>query len=311
MLMKVLSFAKAGIELPIMVMNPEAASFEAMIQHKLEPEIYSLSLLDRFVKVLRVMNPDDLKGRFPIHIKLDTGMHRLGFEQRDINQLLEKLQVSDIVRVQSIFSHLAASEDPKQDDFTKSQINSFKKMSDKLIKELNYPIDRHILNSTGIVRHLKEAEFEMVRLGLGLYGLDTSGVISKKIKPVSRLKTTVSQVKKVKKGETIGYGREGKVRKESKVATVAIGYADGLSRRLSNGKGHMIIRGKKAKIIGNVCMDMTMLDVTSIKDVAAGDEVEVFGPELSIDDLAKQEGTIPYEILTGISHRVKRVYFQE
>ena len=300
---------KNGITLPIMVMNPEERSFEAMISNDLEPDIYSLSLLDKFVSVLKLRrsNTDPL---YKIHIEVETGMNRLGFDASDISTLIDKIKASECISIASIFSHLAASEAPEYDDFTKGQISRFDEMSAAIKEHFNYKILRHILNSSGIARHTY-AQYDMVRLGIGLYGLDPTPAVQSKLHPVSSLKTTISQIKHVKAGDSVGYGRVGKVTKATTIATVGIGYADGLNRKLSNGHGHMLVSNQLAPVIGNVCMDMTMLDITGIEQVQEGDEVVVFGNNPRVEEIAKASETIPYEILTGVSARVKRVYFQE
>jgi alanine racemase len=299
---------KNGITLPIMVMNPEQRSFESMIHYNLEPEIYSLSLLDRFADVLQLLRNGD-GSTYKIHIELETGMNRLGFSKDEIPALLQRMQASPQLEIASVFSHLAASEDKTYDDFTKEQIKNFEAMSTTICDAFQYKILRHILNSNGITRHTK-AEFDMVRLGIGLYGIDSSHKVEGKLMNVSSLKTTISQIKHVKKGDTVGYGRVGKVSKDKTIATVGIGYADGLSRKLSNKVGRMLVNGKLVPIIGNVCMDMTMLDITDV-EAQEGDEVVVFGNNPTVEEVAEAAETIPYEILTGISARVKRVYFQE
>lgn len=297
-----------GITVPIMVMNPEQRSFEAMIHYNLEPEIYSLSLFDRFAEVLALLKNGSSEP-YKIHIELETGMNRLGFTEEELPALIERIKLNHQVQIASVFSHLAASEDKDYDDFTKEQIKNFERMSAQLTSAFSYPIIRHILNSTGITRHTK-SQFDMVRLGIGLYGLDGSGKLQDKLIPVSTLKTTISQIKHLKKGDSVGYGRVGKVTKDKTIATVGIGYADGLSRKLSNGRGSMLVNGALAPIIGNVCMDMAMLDITGI-EAKEGDEVIVFGANPRIETVAQAAETIAYEILTGISARVKRVYFQE
>lgn len=299
---------KNGINLPIMVMNPEQRSFETMIQYDLEPEIYSLAMLDSFAEVLSILR----KGEQPpyhIHVELETGMNRLGFSKQDIPSLIARIKNNHQLHVASVFSHLAASEDQSYDQFTNQQISTFEELGKQMCEQFHYKILRHVLNSSGITRHTK-AQFDMVRLGIGLYGIDGSNKLAGKLMPVSNLKTTISQIKHVKKGETVGYGRVGKVTKDKTIATIAIGYADGLSRKLSNGAGHLLVNGKLAPVIGNVCMDMTMLDITGIT-AAEGDEVIVFGAHPTVQQIAEAAETIPYEILTGISARVKRVYFQE
>ncbi len=299
---------KNGITLPIMVMNPEQSSFEAMIQHNLEPEIYSLPLLHRFTEVLALLRGHNSE-KYKIHIELETGMNRLGFEPAEIPALIDEIKSGQQLQVASVFSHLAASEDKEYDDFTRQQVQRFDEMSKTITGAFDYKILRHILNSNGITRYTN-AQFDMVRLGIGLYGIDASEMIQNKLMTVSTLKTTISQIKHVKKGETVGYGRVGKVAEDKVIATVGLGYADGLSRKLSNGRGKILVNGKLAPIIGNVCMDMTMLDITGM-DAKEGDEVFVFGQKPHIEDVAKAAETIPYEILTGISARVKRIYYEE
>ncbi len=301
---------KVGITVPIMVMNPEEQSYDEMIRHNLEPEIFSfrvLQLFDEAAKRFKQRHP--AQAPVAVHIKLDTGMRRLGFEESDVNELIVRLQNSKELVVRSIFSHLAASDEEQHDDFTRRQVRSFTTMSDEIKKHFTYPIHRHILNSAGIFR-FPDAQFDMVRLGIGLYGIAAGEEEQKNLKSVSTLKTTISQLKNVSKGESIGYSRKGIAEDTMRIATVPIGYADGLSRKLSNGNGKMFVNGKAAKIVGNVCMDMCMLDVTGI-NCAEGDEVIVFGPHHPITELAKDMGTISYEVLTNVSRRVKRVYYQE
>ena len=299
---------KNGITLPIMVMNPEQRSFEAMIQHQLEPEIYSLSLLDKFTEVLAVLRSGD-GDKYKIHLELETGMNRLGFTQSELPDLIKSIKENPQLEIASVFSHLAASENATYDAFTAEQISSFDSMSQSITSQFDYKILRHILNSNGIARHTA-SQFDMVRLGIGLYGIADNKTLHNKLINVSALKTTISQIKHLKKGDTVGYGRVGKINKDKTIATIGIGYADGLDRKLSNGVGKMMVNGTLAPIIGNVCMDMTMLDVTGI-DAQEGDEVIVFGTTPSVQEVAEAAGTISYEILTGISSRVKRVYFQE
>ncbi|MGX5818515.1 bifunctional UDP-N-acetylmuramoyl-tripeptide:D-alanyl-D-alanine ligase/alanine racemase [Chitinophaga lutea] len=297
---------RAGITLPIMVMNPEPSTFEAILQWNLEPELYSLHILEQFEEVVRYAN----KTAYPVHIKLDTGMHRLGFVPEDLPVLVQRLQQDGLFRVQSIFSHLAASEDAAMDDFSQRQFELFGKMSATLQQQLGYAVIRHIANSAAIHR-LPDFQLDMVRLGIGMYGVDSNGAFQEKLRNVSTLKTTVAQLKHIPAGDTVGYGGKWKAGKPSVTATVRIGYADGYTRRLGNGRGSMLVRGKLAPVIGAVAMDMLMLDVSHIPDVAEGDEVIVFGEDLRVQDVAAWADTIPYEILTGISQRVKRVYFQE
>jgi alanine racemase len=299
---------KAGITLPIMVMNPDEESFDGIIAHNLEPEIYNFRVLELLEKAIR-RNIIPRNKPVKIHLKIDTGMHRLGFEEKDITELLEKIKANYRVYVQSIFTHLAASDDPAQKDFSEQQISEFISVSDTMAAGLGYDVLRHVLNTAGISA-FPRAQFDMVRLGIGLYGISSNEAEQAMLENVSTLKSTISQIKCIGQGKTIGYGRSGKAEKEMQLATITIGYADGLGRLLGNGNGHLMVKDTLVPIVGNVCMDMCMIDVTGL-DVKEGDEVIVFGKERSINDLAREMNTIPYEILTGISKRVKRVYFQE
>lgn len=299
---------KAGITLPIMVMNPEPHSFHTMIYHNLEPEVYSFRILDLLVQAaergaVQAGNP------VGIHIKLDTGMRRLGFDDEQVDDLIKKLKENPLVKIKSVFSHLAGSDDKEQEEFTLKQIQSFQQMTHKFKRAFDHSIIFHIANTAAITRY-PQARMDMVRLGIGLYGIATDHQMAPHLKGVSRLVTSVSQIKTVKKGQSVGYGRTFKALKDMKIATVAMGYADGLSRKLGNGKGKLWVKGQKAPITGNVCMDMCMADVTGL-DVKEGDEVVVFGPEYPVENLAGNLETIPYEVLTSVSSRVKRVYLQE
>ncbi|MGB3947158.1 MAG: bifunctional UDP-N-acetylmuramoyl-tripeptide:D-alanyl-D-alanine ligase/alanine racemase [Bacteroidia bacterium] len=299
---------KAGITMPIMVMNPEEQSYEAMIQYNLEPEIYSFRVLGLFEETLK--RSEHVKDKtIAIHIKLDTGMHRLGFEADDVNELIVRIKNNKHIAIKSVFSHLAASDEAEHDDFTWQQIKQFNEMSDRIKTHFSYPIIKHILNSAGISR-FPDAQFDMVRLGIGLYGISANTNEQAQLQNVSTLKTSISQIKNIPANETVGYSRKGVSSKDMQIATVPIGYADGLSRKLSGGKGKMIVKGKEAPIVGNVCMDMCMIDITDI-NANEDDEVIVFGESYPIAQIAKDVGTIPYEILTSVSRRVKRVYFQE
>lgn len=295
-----------GITLPIMVMNPEEASFDAIVNYNLEPEIYSLRLLQSFIAYLHESNALSCS----IHIELETGMNRLGFDESSLDEAISILKATDSIKVASVFSHLATSDEPENDDYTNAQISLFKKLADKVTSSFPYPIILHILNSNGIVR-FPNAQFDMVRLGLGLYGIDASNVISKQLVSVSSLKTSISQIKKVKKGESIGYSRKGKADNDMLVATIGIGYADGLSRVLSNGVGVVYIQGVEYPILGNICMDMTMIDLKGNEKITEGEEVVIFDHKFPISLIANKIGTIPYEILTSVSNRVKRVYVVE
>jgi alanine racemase len=297
---------RAGISLPIMVMNPEPGSFDNIIRFQLEPEVYNFRTLEM---VLRALKINGATQPLPIHIKLDTGMHRLGFNENDISNLMKLLQQEILIKVQSVFSHLAASDAEQHKDFTLDQVKRFRNMSDKIVNELHYPILCHILNSAGIVR-FPEAQFDMVRLGIGLYGVAANDEEQKKLENVSTLKTTISQINLLKKGETVGYNRRGVLERDSVIATVAIGYADGYGRELGNGKGQMMVNGKMAPVIGDVCMDMCMIDITGI-EAKEGDEVVIFNDIHSLLQMAKSTNTIPYEVLTSLSQRVKRIYIHE
>jgi alanine racemase len=297
-------------------MNPEEATFEALVRYRLEPEIYSLSLLENFTKFLENHFAQKMADSDPatpshqlIHLKLDTGMHRLGFEEKNLDSVIETVARSPVT-VQTIFTHLAASEAPAHDGFTHEQAARFEKMYEKLAVGLAYRPMRHILNSGGIVR-FPQYQMEMVRLGIGLYGIDSSRLLQDRLQTVNTLKATISQVKMLEPGETVGYGRMGVAQRPMRIATLSLGYADGLLRRAGNGQYSVLINGKKAPLIGNVCMDMTMADVTGIPDAAEGDAAIIFGREQPVQELAAALGTIPYEIFTTISERVKRVYVQE
>jgi Alr-MurF fusion protein len=297
-----------GISLPILVLNSNTSSFDTIIKHYLEPEIFSFKQFDAFLTTISHEIATD-KLPYPISIKIDTGMNRLGFTEDDIEQLIQKLQATKLLRVKTIFSHLVASENNIHDDFSNKQIQLFETITNKMEKGLNYKCIKHILNSGGIERFPKN-QYDMVRLGIGLYGISSSPEMQKNLKQVSTLKTTISQIKNVKKGDSVGYNRSEILSRNSKIATVAIGYADGYNRKFSKGKGKMFINGMMAPVVGNVCMDMTMLDVTGI-DCKEGDDVIVFGKELSIHEFAQTLDTIPYEVLTSISERIKRIYIQE
>lgn len=299
---------KAGINLPIMVMNPDEESFDGIIMHSLEPEIYSfrvLELLEKSIKKNLLPSNKPVK----IHLKIDTGMHRLGFCENEIDKLIQILSANPLIYVQSVFSHLAASDKAEHDDFTRQQINSFRTVSDKIKAKTNHPVLLHILNSGGIKR-FPEARFDMVRLGISLYGISSNPEEKEKLQNVSTLKSIISQVKNIPAGETIGYNRSWKATSDMRLGIVPIGYADGLSRSLSNGKGKLMISNKKVSIVGDICMDMCMIDITDVS-AEEGDEVLIFGKEYPIENIAGAMNTIPYEVMTGISRRVKRVYFQE
>lgn len=295
---------QAGIQLPIMVLNPEESTFDAHFRYYLEPEIYSISLLKSLIRFL----PEN--QIIPIHLKMETGMNRLGFEAKDLPQLLTILQAEPRLKVQSIFSHLSASEAPQHDEFTIQQAQKFDLLYEKITNQIGYRPIKHILNTSGMIR-FPQYQFDMARLGVGLYGLDNGKDIQHQLRIVNTLKARISQIKLVKQKETVGYGRKGILQKDSRIATISIGYADGLPRSVGNGRFSLLIRNQYAPIIGNICMDMCMVDVTHISDAQEGDEAIIFGNAPHIDDLARIAGTIHLELFTRITQRVKRVYFQE
>lgn len=295
---------KAGIKTPVIIMNPEFSTFESMIKYRLEPEIYSFKLLKSFAEYTE----NEGIRNFPIHLKIDTGMHRLGFEQKDIPLLVEFFKNNKSLKVESAFSHLAAAEDANEDNFTKNQIQTFQYITEELQNKLNIKFLRHILNTSGIQR-LPEYQMDMVRMGIGLYGIGIDE--NSPIRPVATLKTRILQIKELDEDQTVGYNRKGKLNRKSKIAAIPIGYADGLSRAFGNGNGYVIVKGRKAPFVGNICMDVCMIDITDIPNVNEADMVTIFGVEPSISELARKTNTIPYEILTSISKRVKRIYYQE
>ncbi len=296
---------KSGINLPIMVMNPEITTFDALIQYQLEPVIYSFRLLNLFDGFLK---KEGIR-QFPVHVELETGMNRLGFSLQEITALIAALRNASF-KIQSVFSHLAASEETQQDQFTKHQAASFFHAAIEIQLGIGYSFIKHIENSAAIVRY-PEFQFDMVRLGIGLYGIDSAVSPHVNLQEVSTLKSTIAQIKHLADGDTVGYNRKGMADGKTTIATVGIGYADGYPRILGNGNGKMLVKGRLAPVIGSVCMDMTMIDITGIADVHEGDEVIIFGKQLSVEQLAKWAQTISYEILTGVSQRVKRVYFEE
>jgi len=297
---------KANIRLPIMIMNIDEDAFESVIQFNLEPEIYSVNILKSFDAFL------DKQGLqfYPVHIKIDTGMHRLGFGEEDIETLTGLLKSSNRMVVKSAFSHLAAGEDANEDTFTLLQAAKFKEACNIIEAALGYTVIKHLANSAATFR-LPQLQLDMVRLGIGLYGIDSSNNNKLALQPAVILKTTIAQLRKVKAGDRVGYNRLGKISEDSIIATLRIGYADGLRRCLSKGVGNFFIHGKLAPVVGSIAMDMTMVDVTHIPGVKEQDEVEIFGNNISVTEMAKKCNTIPYEILTGISQRVKRIYIEE
>lgn len=292
-----------GIHIPIVVMNPEMGAFGKIFEYKLEPEIYSSRLLDAFLKEAEKQG----LSNYPIHIKINTGMNRLGFDLQEVDALIAKLQAQKTLLVRSIFSHLVGSDDTSLDDFTETQAQRFLSVTDKFEQAFSYKIMKHILNSAGIER-FSQYQFDMVRLGIGHYGM--SAVDNGKLEEVCTLKTTILQIRNVPATETVSYCRNGKLKRDSVIGAIPIGYADGYDRKLGNGVGKVLVNGQFASIVGNVCMDVCMIDLTGIP-AQEGDTVVLFGKGNSINEIAKSLQTISYEVLTGISRRVKRVYFKE
>jgi alanine racemase len=293
-----------GITVPIMVMNPDRQTFPTLLRYRLEPEMYSFKILREWIEFL-----DWEDASASVHLKLDTGMHRLGFEKNDMAELLSLLQVhKNRITVAGAFTHLAAADEEIWNEFTLVQLKTFQSLCSSIESTLGYPVIKHALNSAGIVR-FPDYSFDMVRLGIGLYGVEVNGLHQDKLMNVGKLITHVSQVKQIAPGETVGYSRKGKTSKPTTIATIAVGYADGFDRRFSNGVGKVSIRGVLCPVIGNVCMDMTMIDVSGV-DVREGDEVIVFGESPTLIEQSKAIGTIAYELLTGVGERVKRVFFK-
>ncbi|GGC00164.1 bifunctional UDP-N-acetylmuramoyl-tripeptide:D-alanyl-D-alanine ligase/alanine racemase [Dyadobacter sediminis] len=301
------SLRQNGITLPIMVMNATMPAFDLLLQYKLEPEIYSRRMLADWIAYV---NKNGAQAEIPaVHLKLDTGMHRLGFVKDDYEWLSEQLKQNPAIKVASVFSHLVGADEGVHNEFSRKQFELFMEGALRIEAALGYKTIKHILNSAGIVR-FPDYKLDMVRLGIGLYGVEATGQEQHALLPVGTLKTIVSQIKYLSAGETVGYSRKGELKHDAAIATLAIGYADGYDRRLGNGVGHICVNGTLCPTVGNICMDMTMIDVTNAS-VDEGDEVIVFGKEVPITELAKRIGTIPYEILTGIGDRVKRVFYKE
>lgn len=300
-----ISLKTAGINTPIMVLNPENTSFPAIIQHHLEPEIYSIKGLNAFLKI----SEQKKLHHYPIHIKLDTGMHRLGFEIENLDDLIEALRNNKYVKVKSILSHMATSDDLAHKDFALSQIDLFEQLSSKLMGALQIKPIRHILNTSGI-SNFPEAQYDMVRLGIGLYGISNDADEQHYLENVGTLKSIISQIRTIDNGESVGYGRRFRANKTTRIATIPIGYADGISRSWGNGLGFVTINNQKASIVGSICMDMLMVDCSEI-NCKEGDQVIIFGESPTVNLIAEKTHTIPYEILTSISQRVKRVFYRE
>lgn len=293
---------RAGITLPIIIMDPEVAAMDLILENNLEPNVYSHQSLKTVIAAAEAKGLENV----PIHIKIDSGMHRLGFYKEDMPWLIDRLTHQKAVRVASVFSHLAGSDEAQFDDFTLSQIKYFDACAEELKAGLHYPIIKHICNSAGIER-FSRYQFDMCRLGIGLYGFSFAGA---QLRNVCTLETTILSVKTVKAGETIGYGRHTRLTEDRTIAVIPIGYADGFDRRFSNYGGEVWVRGKRCPVVGNVCMDQAMIDVTGA-DARPGDIAEVFGEHMPLQELADKLGTITYEILTSVSRRVQRLYYYE
>ncbi|NNE76762.1 MAG: alanine racemase [Pricia sp.] len=300
-----IALRKAGIEVPILVLHPLPVSFGRLIKHCLEPSLYSPKILKAFLQTAAELG----QKNYPVHLKFNTGLNRLGFCENDINFISKHLNGSKEIKVVSVFSHLAASEDLGEREFTENQIDSFQKIANKIDKKLNHKPFRHLLNTSGIINY-PEAQYDMVRSGIGLYGFGNEAKIDAELRPIATLKTVISQIHQIEPGESVGYNRAYTSDANRQSATLPIGHADGIGRQYGNGKAYVTINGQQAYIIGNVCMDMIMVDVTDIT-CSAGDEVIVFGANHSADQFAKGANTISYEILTGISQRVKRTIIDD
>ncbi len=292
----------AGVKTPILVLHPQIINFETIIEHHLEPNLYNARVLNAFIAVAEAKKQE----KYPIHVKFNTGLNRLGFWEKDVDYIIEKLQHTNAIHVTSLFSHLAASEDLNEKDFTQNQITSFKKTALEFEQKIGYKPILHQLNTSGILNYADEAQFEMVRAGIGLFGFANDEHITAQLKNVITLKSIISQIHMIEPNESVGYNRAFKADGFMKTATIPIGHADGIHRALGNGKGYVTIQGKKASIIGNVCMDMIMVNITKI-DCKEGDEVVIFDHQTTVNDLAEQANTISYELLTAISQRVKRI----
>ena len=296
-----IALRNAGITTPILVLHPQPINFKKIIKHQLEPSIYSLNILKKFIIEINSTN----QNKYPVHLKYNTGLNRIGFWDNDTNKAYQLLKETKNIYVKSIFSHLAASEDFNEKKFTKNQINSFKTLSDNFTKTMGYLPMLHLCNTSGVLNY-PEAHFNMVRCGIGLYGFGNSAIENENLIPIAKLKTIISQIHSLEKGDTIGYNRAYACTSKQKIATLPIGHADGIGRQYGNGNGFVHINGIKAPIIGNVCMDMIMVNITNI-DCQEGDEVIIFDSHKTAEHLASQANTISYELITGISQRVKRI----
>jgi len=292
----------SGIQVPILVLHPQPINFSTLIDRCLEPSLYSPKVFKQFIKVASEKD----QVNYPVHLKFNTGLNRLGFSENDIDFIKVNLKETNAIKIKSVFSHLAASEDLSEKEFTVNQIQKFNKIASNLIDVLGYKPLLHICNTSGILNY-PEAHFDMVRSGIGLYGFGNSEVEDKSLKPIATLKSIISQIHLIEKGETVGYNRAFKSDSFLKTATIPIGHADGIIRSYGNGKGWVTIKGKKASIIGNVCMDMIMVNITEI-DCKEGDEVIIFGTSPTATEIAASIQSISYELLTSVSQRIKRVF---
>ena len=295
-----IALRKAGIKTPILVLHPQIPNLEKIIEYHLEPNLYNFKILETFL----ALADKKVTMNYPIHIKFNTGLNRLGFWHTDVGNILAEVKKSNNIKIESIFSHLAASDDVEEQEFTKNQINNFAFIVKQMYEHLDYEPMIHILNTSGIVNY-ENAQFDMVRLGIGLYGFGNNSEITAQLKNTHTLKSIISQIHFVEPGETVGYNRAFIAKEPTKTATIPIGHADGISRKLGNENGFVIINNQKAPIIGNVCMDMIMVNITTI-DCKEGDEVIIFNHQQIIQYMAYKAETIPYEILTAIGQRVKR-----
>ncbi|WP_303318791.1 alanine racemase [Flavivirga abyssicola] len=295
---------KAGITKPILVLHPQAVNLKTLIAYSLEPSLYNAKILKEFITIASA----EKQNNYPVHIKFNTGLNRLGFQENDIDYITSEVEKTNAIKIASIFSHLAASEDLNEKVFTLNQIASFNTISKTLIDNLTYKPVLHMCNTSGILNY-PEAHFDMVRAGIGLYGFGNSEKENKNLIPIATLKTVISQIHNIKKGESVGYNRAFKSNSFLKTATLPIGHADGIGRQYGNGKGFVTIKGQQAPIVGNVCMDMIMVNVSNI-DCKEGDEVIIFGKDITAEQLADTTNTISYELITSVSQRVKRVFLK-
>jgi alanine racemase len=293
---------KAGIKTPILVLHPQPVNFELLLEFNLEPSLYSFNTLNAFIEVANANSKDN----FPVHIKFNTGLNRLGFSQQQIEDVVGAIKSNHSIHIRSVFSHLAASEDEKERDFSLSQIELFQNITEKFESLCGYSFTRHLCNTSGVV-NFPEAHFDMVRCGIGMYGFDNMQKNNCEFSPIASLKTVISQIHSLKKGQSVGYNRKFIAEYDKKIATLPVGHADGIGRQYGNGAGSVYIKGKKASIVGNVCMDMIMVDVSEI-DCKEGDEVILFDKTTTAEEFAANGNTISYELLTGVSQRVKRVF---